>query len=370
MSAFLNYTGSIVGCALLFFCQCTQSKSAQTIAPAPAKFADKPENIIFIIGDGMGLAQVSAGLIETRDRSAFSYFPVIGFHKSYSADHLVTDSAAGATAFSCGKKTDNEMIGVTPDSLPCPTLIETLYKQNWATGMVTSCSAPHATPAAFVAHQALRAFMEEIAIDFLKTPFDCVVAGGRNYFEERYDKKNLSDSLKNRGFEIKNGTSFPKTIAVNAKPFIQFTADFEPPSAVDGRTYLPDAVRYCSDFLKSRRKKGMFLMVEGSQIDWACHSNDDRWLRAEMRDFDRLLWEALDFANRDGKTLVVVTADHECGAASLAKGTKMGRPRVAFGSKLHTGPLIPVFAYGPGAQAFGGIYENTAIYDKLMAACQ
>jgi alkaline phosphatase len=110
-------------------------------------------------------------------------------------------------------------------------------------------------------------------------------------------------------------------------------------------------------------------MIEGSQIDWGGHANDSDYIWNEMIDFDKAIGKVLDFAAADGNTLVIVTADHECGGYSIIKGTTDNKIVGSFATDYHTPDLIPVFAYGPGAEKFSGIYENTAIFDlmkKLM----
>ncbi|HNM28007.1 MAG TPA: alkaline phosphatase, partial [Saprospiraceae bacterium] len=152
-------------------------------------------------------------------------------------------------------------------------------------------------------------------------------------------------------------------------PFMLFTADREPPTASADRRYLPNATRSVCEYLQKRSDKGFFLMVEGSQIDWACHANDKTWLRAEQLDFEATVQAALDFAAADGHTLVIVTGDHECGGLSLnaEPGNRRGFSPV-FAERLHTGTLVPVFAYGPRAELFSGIYENTALHEKMYEA--
>ncbi len=323
-----------------------------------------------LIGDGMATPQISAGLYwKSPEKSVWRQFSVTGFHKSHAHDERVTDSAAGATAFACGRKTTNGAVGVLPpDNHSCRTILEELDARGWATGMVVTCSATHATPAAFIAHQDIRAFTEAIAEDFLDTPLDCFVGGGRGFFDERPDQKNLIDSLKRRGYVIRNGTNFNHLPMDGSAPFMLFTADREPGTASAGRRYLPPATRQVSQYLKRRSPKGFFLLVEGSQIDWALHANDRNWLKAEMLDFDETVSAALQFAAADGETLVIVTGDHECGGLSLNPSEKKREFTPAFGSRLHSAALVPVFAYGPKAELFSGIYDNTAIYSKMWDA--
>ena len=149
-----------------------------------------------------------------------------------------------------------------------------------------------------------------------------------------------------------------------------FTAHEAPGRNLKGRDYLPAASEFAAKTLAGRSEKGYFLMVEGSQIDWGGHANNADYIITEMLDFDRAIGKILDFAKKDGETLVVITADHETGGFAINKGSEMeaGKLRTGFTTGGHTADLIPVFAYGPGAEAFAGIYENTAIYDKIKAA--
>ncbi len=337
--------------------------------PPPAPPAERPKNIVLLIGDGMAAAQATAGMIWAGKKSCFERFPVVGFHKSHSSDDLITDSAAGATAFACGCKTTNGTIGQYPDGRPCRTILEQLDSLGWATGMVVTCSATHATPACFIAHQDIRAFTELIALDYLRTPLDCFIGGGEEYFNARLDGLNLEDSLRRRGYAIFRTENFKKLPLGGQQPFLDFISEHEPATASAGRRYLPDAAQAAIQFLKNRSPKGYFLMIEGSQIDWACHANDREYLQSEMLDFNRTVNQVLDLAAADGETLVIVTGDHDCGGLSLNEGLpKSSTVRPTFATKLHTGVLVPVYAFGPQAGLFSGIYQNTAIHDKMWAA--
>jgi alkaline phosphatase len=234
--------------------------------------------------------------------------------------------------------------------------------------MVVACTATHATPAAFIAHRELRAYTEEIALDYLKTDIDCFIGGGEALFNERPDRLNLEDSLRQRGYVLRRGTTFRKLPLDGSAPFMQFTHEREPPTASGGRDYMPGATEIACNFLQKRSKKGFFLMVEGSQIDWAGHANDRNWLRAEMKDFDKTVTRALEFAASNGETLVIVTGDHECGGLALNKGSNRKMFETSFSTHLHTGVMVPVYAYGPQQQLFNGVYENTSLYDKMRTA--
>lgn len=359
---------SVLSVLILLCTACANRRvpDATTLAP----LAERPKNIILLIGDGMATPQISASLYwRGVGRSVWERFPFVGFHQSHAYDERVTDSAAGATAFACGQKTKNGAIGlVPPDYTPCRTILQELSSRGWATGMVVTCSATHATPASFIAHQDLRAFTEYIAEDYLHTPLDCFIGGGRGYFSDRPDHKNLLDSLRQRGYAVRAGVGFGHLPLDGSAPFYLFTAEREPPSAHEGRRYLPTATARACEYLQKRSPKGFFLMVEGSQIDWALHANDANWLKAEMLDFEATVAEALRFAQQNGETLVIVTGDHECGGMSLNAVKNPKHFEVAFTSRLHSAAMVPVFAYGPKANLFSGIYDNTDIYFKMWEA--
>ena len=151
------------------------------------------KNVILMIGDGMGISQITAGLYSNGNKLNLEKFPVVGLHKSYASDNLITDSAAGATAFACGVKTYNGAVGVNPNQEPVESLLEKAEKRGMATGLVATSSIAHATPACFIAHVPDRENQEAIALDFLKTEIDPFIGGGKKYFDRRdSDERNLS----------------------------------------------------------------------------------------------------------------------------------------------------------------------------------
>jgi alkaline phosphatase len=327
----------------------------------------KPTKIILMIGDGMGTAQIFAGLTANKGSLNIERFKAVGFHKTQSADAYVTDSGAGATAFSIGQKTFNGAIGVDATRVARPTLLEIAEKNGLASGMVVTCSITHATPASFIAHQPSRNMHEEIAQDFLKTDIDVFIGGGKKHFTQRRDGKNLLDSLRIKGYQVQE--SMTEIMKVTSGKLAGFTAFEEPKRASEGRSgELLQGFQTAVNILNKNRK-GFFLMVEGSQIDWGAHNNDGSYVASEMIDFDKAIGAALDFAIKDKNTLIIITADHETGGMSLLNAdVKAGTFESKFTTSGHTGVMVPVFAYGPGADKFAGVYENNTIFDKILAA--
>ena len=331
-----------------------------------------PLNIVFMVGDGMGLTQVTAGMYASGNRIALERMRTVGLHKPYSSDNLVTDSAAGATAFSCGEKTYNGAIAVTPDGAPCPTLLEYAGQLGMPTGLVVTSTIVHATPAAFYAHEDSRQSYENIAEDLAGADVDFFVGGGQQFFDRRKDdSRDLITEMRAGGRVVESyfDKRFDEVTASAKTPYAYFSAAEDPLPAAQGRDYLPAASTAALDYLAARDslERGFFLMIEGSQIDWGGHANQGDYIVTEVQDFSRAIDAVLDWAAERGNTLVVITADHETGGFAINNGSTREDMDFAFTSDYHTATMIPVFAEGPGASAFAGIYQNTAIYDKLRA---
>lgn len=323
----------------------------------------KPKNVVLLIGDGMGLAQIYAGMVANDNKLQLERCKNVGFVKTYSASHFTTDSGAGGTALACGVKTKNGMIGMNADSVVVRSILEMAEKNNLATGIVSACAVTHATPASFVAHVADRNMYEEIAAYYLKTDIDVFVGGGRKYFEERTDDRNLIDELKAKNYQIAYTIADVK--AVKSGKLAGLLYEDQNPAMPERGKMLPDATMAAIDVLDNN-KKGFFLMVEGSQIDWASHDNDAAQVVKEVLDFDETVGRVLDYAQKHGNTLVIITADHETGGLTFPKGNiKAGTFDAAFTTKGHTGIPVPVFAFGPGADKFGGFIENISIKAKI-----
>jgi len=328
---------------------------------------ERPRNIILVIGDGMGLAHLALGEYLHRPPSPLTGMQAFGLQKTHSWSHLETDSGAAATAMGCGVKTYNSAIGVTPDSVAIPSIMDLAHLSGLSTGFVVTSSVVHATPAAFYAHSASRGSYEDIAKQLCKADIDIFVGGGERFFSDRRsDKLNLVDALQYSGYEVMRNfdleDKFRFEHVAREKRIACFTAQEDPVRASMGRTYLPRATMETVRALTRRSSNGYFLLVEASQIDWAAHANDANWLAFEMQDAFDTLELLLRYVEEDPETLLIVTSDHECGYISL-KGRRS--PRVEFNSKVHSSQMVPVFAYGPGAEEFTGIYDNTEIFAKM-----
>lgn len=324
------------------------------------------QNIILMIGDGMGISQIYAAMTANHGNLHLEKCTHTGLQKTYSANAYITDSGASGTAIATGVKTKNGMIGTDTASQPVWTILEYAEINGLSTGLVATSTITHATPASFIAHEPNRNDYEKIAMDFLETEIDIFIGGGKDHFVRREDSLNLIDSLENKGYQVTNNIS---EIKMSSGKTACFTADLHNPPILGGRgDMLPDATEAAIRFL-DKQGTGFFLMIEGSQIDWAGHDNNTEGIISETIDFDKALGVALEFAEKNKNTLVIVTADHETGGMGIIGGDiAAGNVEAAFTTDGHSAVVVPVFTYGPCAEEFSGIYENTEIFSKMMEA--
>lgn len=323
------------------------------------------KNLILLIGDGLGLAHLSAGLAANGGRLHLARFHDLGLVTTHAAHQFVTDSAAAATALATGHKTYNGGLGMDAHMRAQPNLRELAMQQGKATGVIASCSVTEATPAAFVAHEPGRMFHEHIAEAYLASGIDFFLGEGRHHFTARSDERDLLADLRAQGYQV-----------------IDQLAQLDPIQAGRVAGLLPEMPRYSQgrdDLLRvggqhalrllGQRQAGFFLMIESSQIDWGAHDNDGAYVVEEVLDFDQLVGDMLNFAAADGETLLVVTADHETGGLAVTDGNPaQGQVEVAFSTSMHTGEMVPVLAYGPQAAHFRGFHDNCDLFHLMRAA--
>lgn len=337
------------------------------------KREEKVTNIIYMIGDGMGVAHISAAQI------AKDYKPLnmeradyVGLCKTNSANSRVTDSAAAGTALATGHKTNNGMIGMTPDSVAHPSIRERAELAGMPTGIVVTYPVTNATPATFVGHVPNRHWEDDIATYYISNEVDVIIGGGSKRFDQRGDGRNLLDTLSARGYVV--AKELAEIEAVESGKVVVLPTEDSTPSYLHGRgDFLPNATAKALEILSNNAREsgsGFFLMVEGSQIDGKAHGHDLEGMLAEIYDFDAAVKVAFDYADEHPGTLVVVTADHETGGLTIVNGNRKFdihdlEVDFAWTTGGHTGGMVPIFAYGAGAENFSGVLDNTDL-PKIM----
>ncbi|WP_397386336.1 alkaline phosphatase [Paenibacillus sp. RRE4] len=309
------------------------SPGQATIAKAAGASTEKKpiKNIIFLIGDGMGTSYTSAyrymkdnPKTKVMEKTVFDPY-LVGAQMTYPDDDKqnVTDSASAATAMSSGVKTYNAAIAVDTNQKNVKTVLEQAKQIGKSTGLVATSEITHATPAAFGAHDISRKNMDAIANDYYdelingKHKVDVLLGGGKTNFIRK--DRDLTKEFQKAGYSyVTDRTSL---LANKNKQVLGLFADGGLDKFIDRTSATPSLAEMTNsaiDRLKTN-KQGFFLMVEGSQIDWAGHDNDIVGAMSEMEDFAKAFKAAIDFAKKDGQTLVVATADHSTGGLTLGK---------------------------------------------------
>ncbi len=347
-----------VAILILVSCSKNQDYNAVEIKSIPEK---EDVSLILILGDGMGIPQITAAYAENQ-RLHLQDFPYSGLVLTQTADKFVTESGAAATAMLTGLKTNYGYQGMDVNQQPLHNIYQHLKSINYKTAIVTTSFITDATLAALYRHGTDRYDYENIALDYLKNYPDFCVAGGKKHFDERSDGINLLDNLSANGVQLfyENNT----IASIQQLPSLGLLYPSRPSYLNDGRT----------DFLKQSslkalelfEKENFFLFIEGALIDLGGHDTNINRQIEETLELDEIAGLMLDYAKTKDNVLVVVVSDHESGGLSLLQGEGMNYiPNYALDE--HSGNMVAVFAYGPGAEQFTGIMDNTDIYYKLAS---
>ena len=383
---------SITMLALLFATSCNNN------------VAEKPQvkNVIYLIGDGMGFGAVSSLLLSEDSVTGFEQAPVIGLSETCSANNYVTDSPAGGTALACGVRTKNGYLGVDPEGKPLTSILRKAQAMGKRSGIVVNTVLTEATPAAFYAGVTSRSMSFDIAKQFTESGVDVAIGAGLEPFIKRPDSLDLTATLINKGYDIH--LDWKTVLGTTSKKFVGIlpmgdvhrrnesgnttagaadgaevclAAKLAASSEENGDTtrlseptvYLEKATVKALEVLSNDNRQGFFLMIESAIIDGYGHNNDSEGMIEEMKEFDNTLRQLVAYVNQHPETLLVVTADHETGGTGVSyKSYEVGSTtpvQLSFSTKGHTGTVVPVFAYGAGAEAFAGIMKNTDLPKKI-----
>ena len=309
--------------------------SNQTMKAASKDATSAPRYLFLFIGDGMGPAQVklSEALLQNGHSLAMTSFPVLGTATTHSADRLITDSGAAGTALATGSKTTIGTISMAGNHLDTlRTIAEMAKAKGMKTGIISSVGIDDATPACFYAHNASRSNLYDIARQMSSSGFDYFGGGYSlgNFPENRAKSKmfmgDIAGLMQSAHYVIAHNKTELETIKPGTQCWAYTIYDSKAALnfAMDRRNGEISLAEFTSEGIRLLdNPKGFFMMVEGGKIDWACHSNDAAAAAHDVESFDKAITEALAFYHRHPKeTLIVVTADHECGGLSLGNAAK------------------------------------------------
>ena len=367
------------------------SRLPRETAPGAVAPGDQGRAIILFVGDGMGDGQRLAARWSAVGQDgllAMETMPITGLSRTASADNPVTDSAAAATALATGVKTDNGVIAQNPAGHDLTTILERAQARGMAVGLVTTTQMAHATPAAFASHVPSRSMMTEIASQMLAHEVDVMLGGGEDEFlpagevgrypepGEREDGRNLVAEATAAGYTyVSDATDFAALVPTSTVRLLGLFAD-------EGMTrpFSPSLAEMTQKAIAilSRDPEGFFLMVEGGQIDWACHLNDAATAISDTVGLDEAVVVAQSYASTRDGVLVIVTGDHETGGmtVSLPPTGSIGEDGpfympdgepfyVNWTTGNHTGEDVPTTAQGLRSYLLAGTSENTYIHDVM-----
>ena len=365
----------------------------------------KPQNVIYLIGDGMGFGAVSSLLLSMEEETGFEKAPVIGLSETCSANNYVTDSPAGGTALATGTRTCNGFLGVGPDSVQLESLLKKAQKMGKKTGIVVNTTLTEATPGAFYAGVTSRKESYKIAEQFTESGVDVAIGAGLSAFINRPDSVDMTAVLIEKGYNVY--LDWKSVLETQSDKFVGILdmgdvhrrnkKSTTTASAAEGQEvclaaqlaategnadttrfsepteYLHKACTKALSVLEKDAPQGFFLMVESAIIDGYGHNNDSEGMIEEMKELDQTLKTLIAYVDKHPNTLLVVTADHETGGTGVAyKSHEVNQPEglhLNFSTKGHTGTVVPIFAYGAGAEKFRGIFQNRelpGIIERLM----
>lgn len=368
------------------------------------KTADAPtaENVIYLIADGMGFGAVTSLLISEDTLTGFEMSPVVGLIETSSANNHVTDSPAGGTALATGTRTKNGYIGLDPEGQKLTSILMKAQHIGKSTGIVVNTTLTEATPASFYAGVTKRNMTYDIAKQFVESQIDVAIGAGLDPFYNRPDSLDLTAVLIEKGYDVYlDWESVLKSSSdkfVGILPFEDVhrrDADKVTAMAAEGQevclaakmaassadtdtlrlseptVYLEKASAKALEVLSRINDNGFFLMIESAIIDGYGHNNDGEGLIVEMKEFDNTLRQLIEYVNLHPETLLVVTADHDTGGVGVGyRGHEVGGSAplsLTFSTHGHSGTVVPVFAYGAGAECFTGVMKNSDIPKKIEA---
>lgn len=362
----------------------------------------KVKNVIYLIGDGMGFGAVTSLLLSEDEVTGFEQAPVIGLSETCSANNYVTDSAAGGTALATGTRTNNGFVGADPEGNQLTSVLRKAQAMGKKTGIVVNTTLTEATPAAFYAGVTSRKMVFDIAKQFTESNVDVAIGGGLDHFIARPDSLDLTATLIEKGYDV--FLNWETVLGTDSEKFVGILPLYDlhrreenngTASAAEGQevclaaqlaslnedvntthlseptVYLEKATVKALDILSRNNKDGFFLMIESAIIDGYGHNNDSDGMIVEMKEFNRTLQNMIDYVNNNPETLLVVTADHETGGTGVYyNGHNPGNEgpvKLKFSTSGHTGTIVPIFAYGPGAENFAGLMKNIDVPKKIEA---
>ncbi|WP_218599042.1 alkaline phosphatase [Polaribacter sp. NJDZ03] len=288
----------------------------------------KAKNIIIIVSDGMSIGTLNMTdlYLSRKMGTGTNWLQLYKDNKvnralmdMASASSIVTDSAAASSSWGGGVRINNGGLNVSKNGEPHLPIWQKFKKAGKKAGCVTTVPITHATPAGFCVNSKSRNAQEEIAEIYLEQKFDVMMGGGDAYFssEKRKDKKDMYKAFESKGYKVVKNRNEMLSAAID-KPILGVFDDNGLPYSIDQQNNkelsqqiptLADMTKKAIDAMENHAK-GFVLQVEAGRVDWAAHGNDIAGLIYDQAAHDEAIQVAMDFAEKDGETLVIITTDH------------------------------------------------------------
>ncbi len=331
-------------------------------------------NVILFIGDGMGLGHVSAAsdlLDFPGSTPAMIDTPHVALVRSWVTDNLAPDSASTGTAMATGFKTRKKAVGVLEDGRVVRNLFEVARDHGRATGVITTSGVVDATPATFTVHVESRDDYHEIFEKMLASGTDLLIGGDWTNFTKAKKNPAYLDLLA-QGRRARTRTRLPgdSRSEFDRNGGTPLAGPF-PPRPTGGNSHGPPLAATALRAIELLREdpEGFLLLVECEITDEFGHFNDIEEVMNGIRELNDAVAAVLEVTKGDGETLVVVTADHDTGTLAVVEGDyEEGRATVRWATGDHSTQWLPLFAFGPGAERFTGVLDNTEVGQLIAQA--
>ncbi len=330
-----------------------------------------PRSVIVMVADGLGFAHLAAAGIEkgAPSRDLWRRFTATGWHATHSAGYPFTDSAAAATALSIGEPADPGAVGLAASGEERPTLFERATALGYRTGIVTDSYVWDATPAAFVTRVPDRDEAAQILEQLAAAPLDVLIGELEDVGEGEVPEVEATVATLSKRYVV---AVDPADLAAanRAGEPIAWLFHEDQVQDLESTPTLPELVTVALDRMASAERP-FLLLVESEEIDSASHRSDFARVMRGLEAIETVAAQLLDFAAGDGNTLLVFTSDHETGGLSLTKGRQGWHAiRGSWSTRDHTAVDVPLMAYGPGSELFGGAFATWEVGRRLAASLQ
>lgn len=350
-------------CILALFSMAFQPKINEHETDS-AKTAKRPSRVIFIVADGMGLNHVNAARIAKDGKLALDQFTTIGFHQPFAKKPYLPEDYSVATSMACGIESSQGFAGVNAKGETAMNLIDIAAEKGLGTGFITTGNVVDPTMASFSVHYKNGSHKLGVAEKLSDASLDLIIGGGRKYFDARDDEKDVLNWFHLKGFKYSAKLKKNPRKMKGEKKLV-LVDDYALNSVERGRDDFLTQAWQTAFHHYSRRGKGFFLVINNAHIAKASFQANENAVVNEVLDLDKTIADVMNMTSSSGGTLVVVTGTYDAGGMTVLETNANNEAQVKWATATSTGNLVPVYAYGQGADQFAGTYSSSELFEKM-----